>query len=112
MPNEPQPISAIEANELLSSGALLLDVRENDEWDAGHSAVALHIPLAEVPDRWSEIPNDQIVVCVCRVGGRSARAAEFLFQQGYDTRNLAGGMLAWEEAGLAFIAADTTPRII
>ena len=79
-------------------GAALLDVREQDEWDAGHAAGAVHIPLGDLPSRFAELdPSDEIVL-QCRSGARSARALAFLRQQGYEkVLNLKGGILAWSD---------------
>ena len=75
--------------------AYLLDVRENDEWDAGHAPGAVHIPLGTLGDRAAEVPQDQKVYVVCRSGGRSAQAATALNQAGWDAVNVAGGMQDW-----------------
>lgn len=79
--------------------ATVLDVREADEWAAGHIAGAVHIPLAELPARLSEVPAGDRVVVACRSGGRSARAAAFLLHRSVRAVNLDGGMMAWAEAG-------------
>jgi rhodanese-related sulfurtransferase len=89
-----------EARDLAASGALLLDVREDEEWDAGHAAGAVHLAMGQVMDRLGEIPTDRTVICVCRVGGRSGAVATTLAGLGFDVRNLAGGMLAWEADSL------------
>jgi rhodanese-related sulfurtransferase len=88
-----------EAQELVEAGALLLDVREPDEWTAGHAPAAHWVPLREVPARLDELPRDRRIVAVCRAGGRSAKATEFLAAQGFDAVNLGGGMKAWASAG-------------
>jgi rhodanese-related sulfurtransferase len=85
------------------AGSVLLDVREQDEWDAGHAPQALHIPLAELPDRVGELPEDVRAIVVCHSGGRSARATAWLTQGGYDAVNLDGGMIAWARAGLPVV---------
>jgi rhodanese-related sulfurtransferase len=101
------------AANLVEKGACLLDVREDDEWVAGHAAAALHIRLADIPGRVGEIPSDAPVVCVCRVGGRSQQAAEFLRARGVDAANLAGGMRAWAAAGLDVMTDEGDPgRVI
>ncbi len=83
--------------------AVLLDVREDEEWAAGRIAGAVHIPMMQVPQRLSDDPGpvtpDAPVVVVCKVGGRSAQVTAWLRRQGYDAVNLEGGMLAWEAAG-------------
>jgi len=83
----------------VTDDAFVLDVREDDEWAAGHVAGALHVPLMELPARIAEIPTDATVTVVCRVGGRSAQATSWLVAQGYDAVNLDGGMFAWAAAG-------------
>ena len=71
-------------------------MREDDEWEAGHAPGAVHVAMGQVAERIDEIPADRTVVCICRVGGRSAAVARALAGAGYDVRNLDGGMLAWE----------------
>ena len=114
--SEPQPVLAVDppaARQLLESGAFLLDVREDDEWAAGHAPEAVHVVMGTVPDRMGEIPDDRTVVCVCRVGGRSGAVASALADVGYDVRNLDGGMLAWEAAGYPVVGeAGDTGRVI
>jgi rhodanese-related sulfurtransferase len=92
-------VSAGEAHELADEGALLLDVRQPDEWEAGHAPGARLLPLREVPDSLASLPKDRRIVAVCRSGARSGRATEFLVAQGFDVVNLAGGMQAWAMAG-------------
>lgn len=85
--------------------AYLLDVREDDEWAAGHAPGAHHMPMQTVPARLDEIPTDGDVVVVCRVGGRSAQVVAYLRAAGRDNvRNLDGGMMAWARAGRAMIS--------
>jgi rhodanese-related sulfurtransferase len=84
-------------------GTVLVDVREHDEWDAGHAPQAMHIPLGELPDRVGELPTDQRVLVVCHSGVRSARATAWLVQGGYDAVNLDGGMVDWARAGLPVV---------
>jgi rhodanese-related sulfurtransferase len=79
--------------------AKLLDVRENDEWAAGHAANAVHIPMSEIVSRIAELPEGDRVHVVCRVGGRSAQVTQYLIAQGVDAVNVSGGMLDWEAAG-------------
>lgn len=88
-----------EAIDLINDGAIVLDVREEDEWATGHAPHALLIRLSELPDRTDELPRDSVIVCVCHVGSRSARAAAFLASQGFNVRNLDGGMVDWHAAG-------------
>ena len=99
----------------LPEGLLVLDVREDDEWAAGHIDGALHIPLMELPARlgeFVELEAPQTLV-VCKAGGRSARAVAYLAQQGYDVVNLVDGMIGWERAGRAMVAdAGQPPQVI
>jgi len=78
----------------------LLDVREQDEWEEGHLAGATLVPLGQLPRRLTEMPKDRSIVVYCAVGGRSAHAAAFLRERGYDAHNMRGGMRAWMMAGL------------
>jgi rhodanese-related sulfurtransferase len=105
-------IGPLDASELISQGAYLLDVRESDEWHAGRALKAQHIPLGELNERYAEIPRDEIVVVCCRSGGRSAMAAAGLISLGYDARNLTGGMQAWEKAELLLIDASGAPGVV
>nr|WP_256989427.1 rhodanese-like domain-containing protein [Rhodococcus sp. 05-2254-6] len=79
--------------------AILLDVREDDEWQAGHAPDAVHIPMGDIPSRAGEVDNQSEVYVVCKAGGRSARVVEYLNRVGYDAVNVDGGMLAWQAAG-------------
>lgn len=87
----------------------VLDVRNDDEWRAGHIDGAHHLPLGELTDRQDELADDRRIVCVCRSGARSGRAASALSRAGYDAENMDGGMQAWDSAGLPFVAEDSGP---
>jgi rhodanese-related sulfurtransferase len=93
----------------LPEDAVLLDVREPVEWDAGHAPDAVHIPMGELPARLGELPTDRQIVAVCHVGGRSAQVTAWLVHQGYDASNLTGGMLAWAAAGRALTSETGQP---
>lgn len=82
----------------LATGARLVDVRETDEYEAGHVAGAVHIPLGTVPEQVQAFHGDAVHV-ICRSGGRSMRACEFLAQQGVKAINVAGGTLDWLSSG-------------
>ncbi|WP_010530263.1 rhodanese-like domain-containing protein [Lentibacillus jeotgali] len=75
----------------------VIDVREDEEVAQGKIPGAKHIPLGEVPERLDEIDKNKHYYMVCRSGGRSGRASEFLDAQGYDITNVDGGMLQWDE---------------
>jgi rhodanese-related sulfurtransferase len=97
----------------LPEGLLVLDVREDDEWRAGHVAGSLHIPLMELGTRYDEMPDAAQTLVVCRVGSRSAYAAGFLIHQGMDAVNLEGGLVAWADAGRALVAdGDRPPTVL
>lgn len=93
----------------LPEDVAVLDVREPDEWAAGHVPGAVHVPLGELPDRADLVPSSGPVLVVCAVGGRSARATAFLARQGTDAVNLAGGMHAWAEAGRPMVSETGEP---
>ena len=105
-------VSAGEGHGLVAAGALLLDVREPDEWDAGHAPGAALIPMGQVHDRMSEISSDARVVVICRSGGRSAAVTQVLRSRGYDAVNLAGGMRAWAKLGLPVVATSGAPGTV
>lgn len=88
---------------------LLLDVREDHEWAAGHAPGAVHVPLRSVPARLAELPRDRPVDVVCHLGGRSAQATAYLLDQGVQARNVEGGMEAWQRAGLPVVTDDGAP---
>lgn len=98
------------------AGAVLLDVREDDEWFAGHAPGAVHVPMGQVMQRLDEIATaltDRPVRVVCRSGGRSTRVTAYLVQQGWDAVNIDGGMRAWSAAGRPMVAeSDAIPRVI
>ncbi len=94
-PMHERDITPAEVNEKIND-LVLIDVREPYEWSAGHIDQATHIPLAQVPQRLAEIPKDKDVVMICRSGGRSGRAQEYLLQNGYTrVKNMIGGMQRW-----------------
>ncbi|MEV7195007.1 rhodanese-like domain-containing protein [Streptomyces sp. NPDC093510] len=100
----------------LTSGDFLLDVREDEEWQAGHAEGALHIPMSEFVARYGELteaaPQDGKVNVICRSGGRSAQVTMYLGQQGIDAVNVAGGMEAWQAAGRPVVDAKGQPGAV
>jgi rhodanese-related sulfurtransferase len=100
-----------QADVLVREGATLLDVREPDEWAAGHAPEAIHLPLGQLATRLAEVPPGSVVV-VCRSGGRSARATAVLLADGREARNLAGGMQAWAAAGLPVLNDAGSPGAV
>jgi rhodanese-related sulfurtransferase len=102
-------VSAAEAAAMAGNGAVLLDVREPHEWQAGHAPKARHIPLGQLARRAGELPPGRAVVTVCRSGARSARAAALLARDGRQVSNLSGGMHAWARAGLPVVVRGGGP---
>ena len=91
----------------------LLDVREDDEWQAGHIEGAQHIPLGQLKERLGEVPKEARIVAVCRSGSRSGAAVRGLKQLGYDAENLDGGVTAWVRAGQVLVDGAGRPgRVI
>jgi rhodanese-related sulfurtransferase len=83
--------------------ALVLDVREQSEWADGHIAKARHIPLGQLKSRIADLEKfkDKPIVAVCRSGNRSGSACGMLKKAGFENlHNLAGGMIAWDQAGM------------
>jgi rhodanese-related sulfurtransferase len=88
----------------LPAGAFLLDVREDDEWAAGHAPGAVHVRLRELGARFGELPGDREVYVICRSGNRSAYAAHALLGGGLTAINVADGMTGWAVAGRPMIS--------
>src|SRR3954471_7792902 len=88
-------VTAEQGQQMVEEGAVLLDVREADEWDAGHAPEATWIPMGEIQGRLAEISRDTPIVAICRAGPRSRAVAEALAGAGYDVVNVDGGMRAW-----------------
>ena len=92
----------------IPEGAILVDVREDDEWRAGRIDGSLHVPMNSVPQQLHYRPelfsSEQPLVIVCAVGGRSAHVAAWLLQNGVDAVNLEGGLQAWMAAGRPIVS--------
>jgi rhodanese-related sulfurtransferase len=100
-------VPSVSATDVLPD-AVLLDVREDDEWAAGHIDGAHHIPMGELPARFGDVADlagdaPELVV-VCRSGSRSARVVAWLAQNGVDAVNLDGGMGAWASLGRPMVS--------
>lgn len=93
-------------------GLLLLDVREQGEWEAGHIEGSVHIPMGELAARQEELPQDAKIVAVCRTGQRSAAVTEALKRAGYDVENLVGGVAEWDGVGLDLVDDDGNPGTV
>jgi rhodanese-related sulfurtransferase len=98
------PTTTPAAASSLQAGQVLLDVREDDEWAAGHAPDAVHVALGRL--RPDALPSARQLLLICRSGGRSAQATEVLRRAGYDAINVAGGMTAWAAAGLPVVRTD------
>jgi rhodanese-related sulfurtransferase len=93
------------------AGGYVLDVREHEEWEAGHIPGALHIPLSELGARYREIASGQPLYVICRSGSRSDYAAQALAEAGWDARNVADGMIGWHAAGKPMTSDAGTPYV-
>lgn len=96
----------------IPEGARILDVREDYEWAAGHAEHAVHIPLEQLPARLGELDPDEDLYIICRTGGRSFRAAQWLVGNGYSALNVAGGMDQWLENGLPLVSDNGLKPVI
>jgi rhodanese-related sulfurtransferase len=105
-------MSAAAASAAVEGGAVLLDVREEFEWERGHAPQAVHISMSEIGERVEELPADRTIVCVCHIGGRSAMVVNALNQGGWQAVNVAGGMEAWVAAGLPVVDAAGQPGVV
>ncbi|MFC4612210.1 rhodanese-like domain-containing protein [Streptomyces maoxianensis] len=98
------------------SDGLVLDVREDDEWAAGHVEGALHVPMSDFVARFGEVTEALAdggrAYVMCRVGGRSAQVTQYLVQQGIDAVNVEGGMLAWDGAGRPMVTGTANPAFV
>jgi rhodanese-related sulfurtransferase len=104
------PISEIDVAELgdrIAAGALVIDVREPDEYTEGHVPGAQLIPLATVPDHLDRFRSDGPTYVICRSGGRSMRACEVAAGEGYDVVNVTGGTGAWIASGRDVVTGDS-----
>ncbi|MFF9346720.1 rhodanese-like domain-containing protein [Streptomyces sp. NPDC014734] len=109
------PLPSVDVAAVPSDG-LVLDVRENDEWAAGHVEGALHIPMRDFVGRFGElteaVEDGRRVHVMCRVGGRSAQVTQYLVGQGIDAVNIDGGMIAWEGAGRPMVTENGSQAFV
>ncbi|MCK9898965.1 sulfurtransferase [Parafrankia colletiae] len=114
----PEQIPTVTVTELpvqlpAEGGPMLVDVREPNEWAAGHIDGAVHIPMGEILARIGEVPRERDVVVVCRSGARSARVTAHLAREGWQARNLVDGMLGWQAAGRPMVSdSPVAPTVI
>ncbi|MCP3853797.1 MAG: rhodanese-like domain-containing protein [Actinomycetia bacterium] len=92
-------VDVAEAARRQGAGSAIIDVREADEWAKIHARDAMLFPLSELQNHVADLPRGELLM-LCRSGGRSMKAAELLASQGFSCANIAGGTMAWVEAGL------------
>ncbi len=97
--SQPAEISVQQAYQKYQQGVFVLDVRRPDEWDMYHVPNTVQIPLDELQNRLNELPKDQEIVVICHSGNRSGQAQTILAQAGFNAVSVAGGMIAWNQAG-------------
>jgi rhodanese-related sulfurtransferase len=107
-----EDVNAEDGHGMVEGGGYLLDVREADEWDAGHAPEAVWIPMGDLEARVDELPRDRRIVVICRSGARSHRVAGVLLGAGFDAVNLDGGMRAWAGEDFAVVASDGLPGTV
>lgn len=112
MPQQVPTVTVPDVPAELPQNTVLLDVREQDEWDAGHAPNARHLPMSELAGRLEELPADQEVLVICRSGGRSARVTAYLNANGWDARNVDGGMQQWAATGRDLACDQGDPQVI
>jgi rhodanese-related sulfurtransferase len=109
-------LDVVQARHAQAQGAVLVDVREDVEWAAGHAPDALHIPLRQLPARLREIPDHRPVLVICRSGRRSAEAAATLTGplgvHVSEAANVEGGMVAWAAAGFPVVTGAGAPGAV
>lgn len=112
MSNNP-PVDVRTAFEKQQNGTLIVDVRETDEFEAGHAAGAISLPLSELNDRYTEIPQTEEVLIICKSGGRSGQACQALGEANFNVTNVSGGSLDWYGEQLPFVSENgSAPTVI
>ena len=103
----PATLPAVEVDEAFAAtDALWLDVREDDEWEAGHAPGAVHIKMHDLPEHLDEFRDGSRIIVICRSGNRSGKVTAWLLNHGIDAVNMTGGMQVWERHGLPVVSAD------
>ncbi len=106
--SDPRPEAVAE---LRAGGAVLVDVRDDHEWVAGHAPDAHHIPLHSLDRQLAQL-SGRTILTICRSGMRSKKAARALSAAGVDAHSVAGGMAAWSAAGLPVVRADGSSGVV
>ena len=102
-------VNVPQAREYLDQGAVMLDVRENNEWNAGRVPGAVHVPFAQVGTQAARrLPKGRIVIVACRSGNRSRSATRMLRERGIEAYSLSGGLRAWEREGQRIVGKSAT----
>ena len=111
MPTTPTvpTVSPEEALRWVSEGAVLLDVREQVEWDAGHAPQALHVPLGGLASAALPDYRGRRVLAICRSGNRSKQAATLLLARGCDAYSVDAGMNGWHAVGGRVVTPGGAP---
>ena len=112
MTPEVHHLDPVEGKRRVDAGALLLDVRNPNEWQSGHADGAAWIPMSELAERQEELPTDRDIVVICKTGARSARVAAALVAAGYGAVNVAGGCEAWQAAGFPIVTDGGQPGTV
>lgn len=99
-------VGVAQARELLDDGAILVDVRTNQEWNAGHAPLARHLALDGLDGGSGGLRQERVIVTICRTGARSTRAARMLASRGYIVASVRGGMYAWQRSGGSVVAKN------
>lgn len=94
------------------AGAVLVDVREPVEWDAGHAPTARLVPMSAVPSGLADLPRAETVLVICRSGVRSHAAAEVMRAAGIDAWNVSGGMRSWAAADGIVVRSDGSDGVV
>lgn len=105
-------VTAVEALDMLEGDATLIDIREMDEWRAGHAPTATHIPMSQLGAAAEGLSRTSPLIFICRSGRRSDHAVGVLAQAGFNAINLTGGMQAWQQAGGAVVRDDGSTGLV
>jgi rhodanese-related sulfurtransferase len=105
-------VSAEEAIGLAAGDSVLVDVRETWEWEKGHAAEAISLPMSELQTRVGELDKDATLLIICHSGQRSMSVTDWLDDAGYSAINVDGGMIAWHAAGGSVVSQNSDdPRV-
>jgi rhodanese-related sulfurtransferase len=105
-------VSAAVALTMIDEGVALIDVREVNEWQAGHAPTAVHVPMNRIGGTAASFDKTRPIIFVCRSGRRSDAVTGAMVSAGYQALNLVGGMQAWQQAGGDVVRDDGTPGMV